>query len=86
MLNLKKGFEMVTPTGLFCFSSWQSHHPFHPTDLVTPNGQQDVLLGNLEASTQHGFQVGLTTILPKAGHFTCAGHLYPQHHIGTCQS
>lgn len=54
--------------------------------LIAANGQQDVLLGDLKASAEHGLEVRLATALPKAGHFPGAGHFYAQHHISTRQT
>lgn len=53
--------------------------------LIAANGEQDVLFGDLEACREHGFQIGLISVLPKAGHLTSAGHLYAQHHVSTSQ-
>lgn len=54
--------------------------------LIAANGEQDVLFGDLEACREHGFQICLISVLPKAGHFPSAGHLYTKHHVSTSQS
>lgn len=54
--------------------------------LVAANGEQDVLLGDLEACGEHGFEVGLVSVLPKTGHLTSAGHLHTEHHVSTGQA
>lgn len=54
--------------------------------LVTANGQQNVLLGDLEACAEHGLQIGLVSVLSKAGHLPSAGHFYPQNHISPGQT
>lgn len=51
--------------------------------FIATNGEEDVLLGDLEASTKHGLQVGLVAVLSKAGHLASAGHLHPQNHISS---
>lgn len=53
--------------------------------LVAANGEQDVLLGDLEARGEHGFEVSLVSVLPEAGHLAGAGHLHAEHHIGSGQ-
>lgn len=53
--------------------------------LEAANGEQDVLFGDLEACGQHSFEVRLVSVLPKAGHLTGAGHLHPEHHVGSGQ-
>lgn len=54
----------------------------HVKYLVAADGEQDVLLGDLESCGEHGFEVRLVSVLPKAGNFPGAGHLHPEHHIG----
>lgn len=55
-------------------------------NLIAANGEQDVLFGDLEACREHGFQICLISVLPKAGHLPSAGHLYTKHHVSTSQS
>lgn len=50
--------------------------------LIAANGEQNVLLGDLEASGQHGFEVCFISVLTKAGHLTSACHLHAEHHVG----
>lgn len=53
--------------------------------LVAADGQQDVLFRDLEACGEHSFEVSLVSVLAKAGHLASAGHLHPEHHIGSSQ-
>lgn len=57
-----------------------------PVYLVAADGEQDVVLGDLEARGQHGFEVSFITVLSKTGHFSRAGHLHPEHHVGSGQA
>lgn len=54
--------------------------------LVAANSQQDVLLWDLKASAEHGFEVGFTTALSEAGHLSSTGHLHTKYHVGTGQA
>lgn len=54
--------------------------------LVAADGQQDVLLWDLKASAEHGFEVGFATALSKAGHLSSTGHLYTQYHVSAGQA
>lgn len=53
--------------------------------LIAANGEQDVLLGDLEAGGEHGLQVRFVSVLPKTGHFSSAGHLHPEDHVSSGQ-
>lgn len=53
--------------------------------LIAADGEQDVLLGDLEACGEHGFEVSLVLVLPKTSYFSSAGHLHPEHHISSGQ-
>lgn len=53
--------------------------------LVAADGEQDVLLGNLEACGEHGFEVSFIPVLPKTGYFPSAGHLHAEHHVSSSQ-
>lgn len=53
--------------------------------LIAADGEQDVLLGDLEACGEHGFEVSLVPVLPKTSYFSSAGHLHPEHHISSGQ-
>lgn len=53
--------------------------------LIAANGEQDVLFGDLEARGEHGFEVSLVPVLPKAGHLASAGHLHAEHHVSSGQ-
>lgn len=53
--------------------------------LVTTDREQNVLFGDFEASAEHGFEIGLISVLPEAGHFSSAGHLNTQNHICSSQ-
>lgn len=54
--------------------------------LIAANGQQDVLLGDLKTSTEHGLEVGFAAALPKASYFPSTGHLHTQHHVSPRQA
>lgn len=54
--------------------------------LIAADGEQDVLLRDLKARGEHGFEVSLVAVLPKTGHLSGAGHLHPQHHISSSQA
>ena len=54
--------------------------------LKAADGEQDVLLGDLEARGEHGFEVRLVTVLPETGHLAGAGHLDPEHHVSSGQA
>lgn len=60
--------------------------PGWPWYLVAANSQQDVLLWDLKASAEHGFEVGFTTALSEAGHLSSTGHLHTKYHVGTGQA
>lgn len=56
-----------------------------PSYFVAADGEQDVLFRDLEASGEHGLEVRFVSVLPKTGHFSGAGHLHPEHHVGSGQ-
>ena len=45
--------------------------------LEAANGEEDVLLGQLEPSALQGLEVRLIVILSEAGNLPCARHLHP---------
>lgn len=49
--------------------------------LEAANGEEDVLLGQLEASALQRLEVCLIVVLSETGNFPCARHLHPQFNI-----
>ncbi|TRY86951.1 hypothetical protein DNTS_000644, partial [Danionella cerebrum] len=48
--------------------------------------EENVLFGDFEPCAEHGFEIRLISVLPKASHLSSAGHLNPQNHICSGQS
>lgn len=95
IMDIKSPFSVELPICLFSFWGLRVFHtlPLCRTQppggeapyLVTADGEQNVLLGDFEAGAEHGLEVGLIAVLPKARHLPSTGHLHTQHHISPGQ-
>jgi len=75
---VQPGIEPETRSGHLTSLMWMY--------LIAADGEQDVLFRDLEARGEHGFEVSLVPVLPKTGHLAGAGHLHPEHHVGSGQA